>query len=299
MILFQGERVIKMKNFKKLLFLGIMLIFLCTGCKQDDMEGIDIVVTNYANEYIASQLYGNHANIESIYPDGVSINKYKVTNKQKKDYSNKGLFIYNGIVKKERDLAVNLLDLNGNLKIIDSSYVLDEEYSPEELWLNPSSLLMMAKNIQLGLEEYVDSTYLRKEIDEAYNKLKVILSELDADYRIAVNDTKNRTIVVNEANLKYLEKFGLSVICLDDESNTRTMADVETLIKDGAISYLYNFNGDPLNNNSKMILEKYNNVKEVKLHRLDNLTDKEREDKKDYISIMKDNLDLLKQELYQ
>lgn len=288
-----------MKRVKKLLILIIMFMFLCTGCKQDDMEDIDIVVTNYANEYITSKLYGNHANIESIYPDGVLISKYKVTNKQKKDYSNKGLFIYNGIVKSERDLAVNLLDLNGSLKIIDSSYVLDEEYSPEELWLNPSSLLMMAKNVQLGLEEYVTSTYLRKEIDDAYNKLKVTLSELDADYRIAVQDTKNRTIIVNGSNLKYLEKFGLTVICLDDEASDKTISDVEDLITSGSISYIYNFNGDTLSNNSRRILEKYTDIKEVKLHKLDNLTDKEREEKKDYVSIMKENLDLLKQELYQ
>lgn len=278
-----------------------MLTFLCTctGCRQDDMEDIDIMVTNYANEYITAKLYGKHANIDSIYPDGVSIDKYKVTNKQKKDYSTKGLFIYNGVIKKERDLAVNLLDLNNDLKIIDSSYVLEEEYSPEELWLNPSSLLMMAKNIQLGLEEYVTSTYLKKEIKEAYEKLKVTLSELDAAYRLAVQDTKNKIIIVNEENLKYLEKFGLTVICLDDKASEKTVAEVETLIMNNAISYIYNFKGDSLSNNSKTILEKYPIIKEVSLHKLDNLTDKEREEKKDYINIMEENLELLKQELYQ
>lgn len=290
-----------MKQIKRLLILSIMLTFLCacTGCRQDDMEDIDIMVTNYANEYITAKLYGKHANIDSIYPDGVSIDKYKVTNKQKKDYSTKGLFIYNGVIKKERDLAVNLLDLNNDLKIIDSSYVLEEEYSPEELWLNPSSLLMMAKNIQLGLEEYVTSTYLKKEIKEAYEKLKVTLSELDATYRLAVQDTKNKTIIVNEENLKYLEKFGLTVICLDDKASEKTVAEVETLIMNNAISYIYNFKGDSLSNNSKTILEKYPIIKEVSLHKLDNLTDKEREEKKDYINIMEENLELLKQELYQ
>ena len=270
-----------MKKIKRLLILSIMIISLCacTGCRQDDMEDIDIMVTNYANEYITSKLYGKHANIDSIYPDGVSIDKYKVTNKQKRDYSTKGLFIYNGVIKKERELAVNLLDLNNDLKIIDSSYVLEEEYSPEELWLNPSSLLMMAKNIQLGLEEYVTSTYLKKEIKEAYEKLKVTLSELDATYRLAVQDTKNKTIIVNEENLKYLEKFGLTVICLDDKATEKTIAEVEKLIMNNTISYIYNFKGDSLSNNSKIILEKYPIIKEASLHKLDNLTDKEKKKK--------------------
>lgn len=288
-----------MKKRKKILILVIAFLFLCTGCRQDDMENIDIIVTNYANEYITSKLYGKHANIESIYPDGVLIDQYKVTNKQKKDYSQKELFIYTGVIKKERNLAVNLLDLNNNLKIIDSSYVIEEEYSPEELWLNPSSLLMIAKNIQLGLEEYITSTYLKKEIEESYEKLKVTLSELDANYRLTVQGTKNRVILVNEQKLKYLEKFGLTVICLDDQASDKTINEAETLITSGTISYIYNFKGDALSNNTKNILKKYSTVKEVSLHKLDNLTDKEREEKKDYINIMENNLELIKQELYQ
>lgn len=284
---------------KFIILLVIMTVFLCTGCKQDDMEDIDIIVTNYANEYITSKLYGKHANIESIYPDGVSTNSYKITKKQKNDFSSKGLFIYNGLIDKERKLAVDLLDLNSNLRIIDTAYVLEEDYSPEELWLNPSSLLMMAKNVQLGLDEYVTSTYLQKEIDDAYEQLKVKLSELDADYRVAVQDTKDKTIVVNEESLMYLEKFGINVICIDDKASQKTIDTVKDLIKNGSISYIYNFKGDTLSNNSKKLLEQYSDLKEVKLHKIDNLTDKEREDKKDYVSLMNDNLVLLKQEMYQ
>ncbi len=289
-----------MKKIKYFSLLSIIVLTLfTTGCKQDDMEDIDIAVTNYPNEYIVEKLYGSHANIESIYPDGVTISNYKVTNKQKKDYSKKGLFVYNGLVEQERSLAVDLLDLNSNLKIIDTAYVLEEEYSSEELWLFPSSLLMMAKNVQMGLNEYVTNTYLKKEINSKYESLKVSLSELDADYRVAVNDTKDKTIVVNESNLKYLEKFGLTVIVLDDEASDKTIDEVKDLIDNGNISYIYNFNGDSLSDNSKNILDEYENVKEIKLHRIDNLTDKEREDKKDYMDLMNDNLTLLKQELYQ
>lgn len=288
---------------KKIKLLGILpivlLLFMCTGCKQDDMEDIDIIVTNYANEYIVSELYGKHANISSIYPDGINVNDYKITNKQKKDFSTKELFIYNGLVKSERSLAVDLLDLNSNLKIIDTAYVLDEEFSPEELWLNPSSLLMMAKNVQLGLNEYIDSNYLKQEVNDAFDKLKVTLSELDADYRLAVNDTKNKTIVVSEESLKYLEKFGLKVICIDDDATDKTLDEVSDLIDSGEISYIYNFKGDALSNNAKKILENNEDVKEVQLHKIDNLSDKERADKINYIDLMNNNLTLLKQELYQ
>lgn len=287
-----------MKKYK-LLGLILFIILTTTGCKQDNMEGIDIVVTNYANEFIVSQLYGEHSNIESIYPDGVDTQNYKITKRQKNKYSNKNLFIYNGLIEKERNLAINLLDLNNDLKIIDSSYVLEAQYSNEELWLAPSSLLMMTKNIQIGLDEYITSTYLKKEVDEAYEKLKIELSELDADYRIAVENTKNKTILVNDNSLKYLEKFGMTVLSLDNNATPKEIADIETQIQNKTISYVYIFKNEKQSNNTKSILEKYTDIKTVELHKLDNLSDKEREEKEDYFSIMNDNLDLIKQELYQ
>ena len=126
------------------------------------------------------------------------------------------------MIEKERKIAVDLLDINGGLKIIDTSYVLETQNSIEELWLNPSYLLMMAKNVELGLNEYISSSYLKKEIKENYEKLKVSLSELDADYRLSIENAKKKTLIVNNNNLKYLEKFGLTVIVLDDDAMDKT-----------------------------------------------------------------------------
>ena len=49
------------------------------------MEDISIITTNYPNEYIISSLYGKHATISSVYPDGVNTKTYKITNKRKED----------------------------------------------------------------------------------------------------------------------------------------------------------------------------------------------------------------------
>lgn len=195
-----------MKNIKYLFLTIVLLIpiaLITTGCTDDSMDNIEIIVTNYPNEYITKKLYENHATITPIYPDGVDINNYKISNKQKHDYAKKDLFVYNGLIEKERNLAIDLLDINPNLKIIDTAYVLETDYSPEEMWLNPSSLLMMSQNIRLGLEEYITSTYLQKEVDDAYDKLKIELSELDADYRVAVESTEHKTIIVADSALKY------------------------------------------------------------------------------------------------
>ena len=199
------------KNLGKIAFLGMAILLTTTGCKSDDMEDIEIVTTNYPNEYIIERLYGDHAKVSNIYPDGVDVNDYEFTNKQKKDFASKDLFIYTGLVDRERSLAVNLLDYNKDLKIIDSSYVLDNDYGMEEVWLDPSFMLMMSQNVRIGLKEYIENNYLKDEIDENYEELKVDISELDANIRLAVESAPYKTIVATDNNYKFLEKYDIKV----------------------------------------------------------------------------------------
>lgn len=282
-----------------LLLIAAMVSFTTTGCTTDDMENINILVTNYPNEYITKSLYQEHSNITSIYPDGVDVNNYELNEKQKKDFSKTDLFIYNGLIESERDLAIDLLDKNPNLKIIDSAYVLESEYSPMELWLNPSSLLMMAQNIRIGLEEYISSNVLKTDIDENYEELKINLSELDADYRISTENTNDKAIIVGTKALKFLEKFSLEVYCIDNEATDKTISDAKELIKNKSVSYIYNISGEEANDNVNNIISEFPEIKLLSIHRLDNISDNERMEKADYITIMNDNLDLIKQELYQ
>ena len=290
-----------MKKLKILIFILLLspIIFLTEGCTNDSMDNIDIVVTNYPNEYVVKKLYDNHATITSIYPDGVDINEYKISNKQKKDISKVDLFVYNGLLEKERDLAVDLLAINPNLKIIDTAYVLETDYSPEELWLNPSSLLMMSQNVRTALEEYISNNYLIKDVETAYNDLKIELSEIDADYRIAVESTENKTIIVADSGLKYLEKFGLNVICIDTDASQKTLADAENMIADEQVSYIITFKDLPDNDNVKTMLENYPSLNKIELHKLDNISDEERSNNENYNTIMRNNLELIKKELYQ
>ena len=287
----------KLKIFS-LIIIMVLVSILSSGCTSDNMENINILVTNYPNEFITQKLYGTHSTVSSIYPDGVDIKEYVISAKQKKDFSNYDLFIYNGLIEKERNLAVDLLELNPDLKIIDTAYVLETDYSPEELWLNPSSLLMMAQNVRIGLEEYISSNVLKTEIDEAYDSLKVELSELDAKYRIDVDNTNNKIIVVANSALKYLENFGLEVYCVDSDATDKTISNVQDLINNKKVDYVYSFVEEELNDKVKKLVDDNDNFTVIELHRLDNMTDDERKNKETYLTIMDNNLDLIKKEIY-
>lgn len=289
----------KFKNLGKLTLLGISTVFLVTGCKSDNMEDIDIVATNYPNEYIIERLYGEHAKIKNIYPDGTNVNKYNFTNKQMKSFSNKDLFIYTGLVDRERKLAVKLLDFNDKLKIIDSSYVLDNDYDMDEVWLDPSFMLMMSQNVRIGLKEYIENKYLKEEIDNNYEELKVDVSELDANIRLAVENAKYKSIVATDSNYKFLEKYGVTVYILDDNTSEKDLVTIEKLVKNGSITKIFSFDDIKITNNVQNLINTYpDSLKIINSNRIIVLDEEERETKADYITLMNQNLDNIKEELY-
>ena len=122
---------------------------------------------------------------------------------------------------------------------------------------------------------------------------------MDANYRLAVDSTNHKTIIVADSALKYLEKFGLTVICIDSDASEKTLSDARDLFKNNSISYIMLFKGEKINENAKKLLDEYPDVKKLELHKLDNISDTERNNKENYKTIMNDNLELIKKDLYQ
>lgn len=285
---------------KKLLTLTLITILLVplSGClKRDTLEDIDIYTSIYPTEYITNRLYGDHSTVYSIYPDGVNVDTYELTEKQIEDYSKASLYIFNGLGK-DKDYVKPMFSYNKKIKIIDASMTMEYTNGIEELWLDPSNFLMLSQNIRNGLQEYITNGYLQQRIEEKYEELKVEVSTLDANIRLMAESSTNKTMVVSSNALKFLEKYGINVISIDeDDVNDKVMAEVSNLIQKGTINYIYTLDYD---NENKYVLEltEDNKVSVIKLARLDNISTEDRNMKKDYISIMYENLDLIKNELY-
>lgn len=287
-----------MKRIIRMCSLFIM-IFLLSGClKRDNFEGIDIRTTVYPIEYITNRLYGNNSEVSSIYPSGVNISEYELSEKQINDYSKTGLFIFDG-ASDEKKYVAEFSKNNKHLKIIDAALSMEAENGNETLWLNPSNFLMMAQNIRYGLKQYIDNHYLKNEIDENYNKLKEEISRLDASIYEISDNASFKTLVVSSDLFKFLEKYDLNIISLEENENLteKTVADVIDLINDDKIHYIILKQGEEMNDTIKKIVDE-TGVEIVYYHMLSNLTGDERNAKKDYISIMSENIDILRNELY-
>lgn len=285
---------------KKLLLLCLTLIFITTGCfKRDTMEDINIYTSVYPIEYITNQLYGDHSTINSIYPNGIIVDKYTLTDIQLEEYSKSDLFIFNGLGE-EKNYIKPMFESNKKLKIIDASSSIEFTNQIEEIWIDPSNFLMIAQNIKIGFDEYISNQYLKNEIEENYEDLKINISSLDAKIQMMIEEADDKRIVVTNNLFKYLEKYNFEVISLDEEETNldKNIATVKNMIKDGDLKYIYSIKNEETNKTTASIIEG-TEIKLLEIHPLSNLSDEERNSKKDYLTIMNDNVELLKQQLYK
>ncbi len=281
-----------------------VILFLITislsGCfNKTSLENSNIRVSAYPIEYITKRLYGNHSTIQSIYPDNMD-KEYEVTDKLLDDYSSTNIFIFNSNEDKENDYVYKMFNKNKNLRIIDATASLTYNNKIEELWLDPMNYLTIANNIRKGFEEYISITYLNNDITDNYNKLKNDLVQLEADYRETANRATNKDIIVGDDLFLYLTKYDLNVISIENSKNftKKSLYTAEELIKSGKAKTIYVTDDENLDENIQRLKKDYN-VEIVKLDTLYTISEEDRNNNEDYLSIMYNNLEELKKELYK
>ena len=335
--------------------LGITtLSLILTGClfKRDTMEDIDIYTTIYPINYLTNYLYGDYSKIHSIYPSGVEVSEFNLSDKKLREYAHSDLFIFNSL-DKDRDYAVKMINENKDLKVIDTSLSVSYEDSVRELWLNPNNFLMMAQNIKDGLNEYISNPYINDEIEKKYEELNKDLSKLDDNLKEALKYATYDTLVVDSDAFKFLENLlsdkSLTIISLDKseevtitytvqngdtldkiakendvtkediiklnnlqndnikkgdtlEINIKTISNtninrVKKLINEGKIKYIYSF--DETSNEVVNELIKDNKLTLITINDMDTIDGGVTNTNDDYLTIMNNNIDLLKKELYK
>ena len=287
-----------MKKIKYILLSTLLLVSGCTFFKRDTMEDINIITTIYPLEYLTHSIYGQSSIVNSIYPDDVDVDTYKLTEKQIKDTSEKDLFIYMGLTK-DSDIAVELINKNKDLKLIDATFGMEYKQDVSELWLNPSNLLMILQNIKNGLDEYIDNAYLKLEIDEKFNEVKLALSELDANLKTTIENANKKTIYTNDNSLLFLEKYGLKVIVVNEkvELYEKNLALLKEAIENEKVTNFFRLEDTTLPKEVKTLVDD-KKIKELEFRNLKNITDTERDNKQDYVSITEKNIENLKKEIY-
>ena len=278
-----------MKRKLILSFFSIISILLLTGCfDTNNLEGSNITTTVYPIEYLVDRLYGEHSKITSIYPNEVDISKYELTDKQIKEYAKETtLFIYNGL-SNEKEIAKTFINRNKKMEIIDVSYGMNYKYGIEELWLNPNNYLMLANTVKKDLEELSASKYAAEEIEKNYSKLEEDLTTFDAELRsiaTSAKNTKSETIVIAYDSLGFLERYGFNVINISSENNITSS--IKNKFKNKTYTKIFVADKDKISDSVKDLVDNYK-VELIEINMMNTLTDQERSNKDNYLTIMND-----------
>ena len=170
------------------------------------------------------------------------------------------------------------------------------------LWLNPIGMLSMSKDIY----EYLSSNYVEEAayFKENYQKLESDLIALDASYqalsrRLKKEDKTIKFVSMTPSFSNWQKDYGFQIypICLSKYGALPNEEEIE-IIKNRIIADEVEYIAYEPNISEEMLslfteLESDLNLKRVNLSNISSLTLSQRNDNKDYMSLMYDNLGVL------
>ena len=280
---------------KKVIVL-LMSLFLLTGCLEEEKLDKIAYTTYYPLEFATNYMYKDFATVKSIYPNGIDTSKYTLTDKQKSIYASSDMFVYAGVTD-EVKLAAEFLNTNQNISIIDGTKGLSYSSEVCELWLDPSNYLMIARNIKSTLIDYANNVYDEEKIDKLYDELKIKISEIDVDLTMMGKNASKKNILVTNDSFNFLSKYNINVISIK-EGDTKSINDAKKLINSGEIKYAYVLRGNTLSEEIETFIKNYN-LEMIEIDSMYTITDEDKNNGNNYLSIMTENINKFKTELFR
>lgn len=280
---------------KKVIVL-LMSLFLLTGCLEEEKLDKIAYTTYYPLEFATNYMYKDFATVKSIYPNGIDTSKYTLTDKQKSIYASSDMFVYAGVTD-EVKLAAEFLNTNQNISIIDGTKGLSYSSEVCELWLDPSNYLMIARNIKSTLIDYANNVYDEEKIDKLYDELKIKISEIDVDLTMMGKNASKKNILVTNDSFNFLSKYNINVISIK-EGDTKSINEAKKLINSGEIKYAYVLRENTLSQEIETFIKNYN-LEKIEIDSMYTITDEDKNNGNDYLSIMTENINKFKTELFR
>ncbi|MBC2323428.1 metal ABC transporter solute-binding protein, Zn/Mn family [Listeria booriae] len=288
-----------------------------SGTQKKDNDKLTVYTTVYPLQYLASQIGGTYVDAHSVYPAGSDAHSFDPTQKDMMNIADSDLFFYiglgmEGFVDKAKQSLKNenvkFVVTTDNLHLPTMSHE-EEDHEHEEdedghdhgdinphVWLDPNYMITMAATVRDNLSKELPAQ--KETFNKNYEKVVSQLKTLNTDYKTMADTAKHKDFVTAHAAYGYWEKeYGLKQIPIagistSDEPSQKKLTTIVNTIKSEKIPYILL----EQNTNSKIadVIQKETDTKTLKLHNLETLTQKDIDAKRDYMSIMKDNLAALK-----
>lgn len=288
-----------------------------SGYSNSDSGKLKIISTVFPPYDLARQIAGDNAEISILLPPGSEIHNYEPSAKDMIAIRNCDIFLYIGGENEqwaeklinsndtENVTAVKLIDYVPALSEDEDEHDHDHEHDHEHKHETDEHIWTSPKNAQLMLSAVYDAickvdptgqqTYTKNK--DAYAKQ---LSDLDNAYRSAVDNAKNKTIVLaDKFPFRYLaHEYGLEfsaafAACSDEsEPGVSTMIKLTKTIKENNIPAVYYLEFSSTKIADTLCDE--TGATKLMLHSCHNVSKQDIENNVSYVDLMKQNLENLK-----
>ncbi len=284
------------KVLSLILVLTTMLGISACGSRQSQKaegDNIKTVYTTFYAMYDFTRTIAKGSNVEvvNVVPSGKSAHGFEPSDADIKDMKNSDGVIYNGKgmepwIEKLADADVRKLCASEYIMDIDDNGVVDPH-----VWLSPLNAKGQMIQISKFLSEIAPES---KDIfEQNLSDISVALDTLDADYQTAISSASKDSIVVTHAAYGYLCRvYGLNQIALLDMTGTSEATDgqISAASRDAkALGIKYVFYGAGESDKAAKTIAKNIEGEALELNSFE--FDK---DGRDYITLMRENLEKIK-----
>lgn len=307
---------------------SILLLFLsacgqdgATKNEKDSKDKLKIYTTIYPFQYFTERIGGEHISTENIVPPGSDAHSIEMTTKEMVNIAEGDAFIHSGTglegfvdavtdaIKKEDIKIVNATENINLISAKEEAHAEEEEESYDEqgsemnvdphVWLDPIRSVTVAENIKSALVELDPDN--KEAFEENFKILKNELMDLDTEFKTMVNSSVSKTFIVSHSAYGYwedvygLNQIGISGLSPTDEPSHKELIETISLVKENNLQYIY-FEPNLTNKVAKAVKNE-TGAESLILQNLESISKKDQDSNEDYFSIMRKNIESLKQEL--
>ena len=275
---------------KKILMLfAIPAVLLLAGC-QKTADKPEVVTTFEPMYEFTKAIVGDKVKIENIVPANQEVHEFEPSAKQVATMTNAQAIIYNS-----DDLEKWALKVNNKGVKIEASKDVNKIKGDPHTWISPKQAIIEVNTIasELGKKFPDDKATFEKNAASYVAKLKKLDSEFDT-----LKDAKQKTFITQHEAFAYLSRdYGLKEIAVagldpEVEPSASTLANLKVEMEKAGLKNVY-FEG---NANSKIAetLAKSVGANLIGINTVEGLSDEQKKNGDNYLTLMQDNLTALK-----
>lgn len=314
---------------KWFLFIPILMLLLAACNSNDDTtsstqseDTLSIYTTVYPLQYFAKRIGGDYVDVTSIYPAGANEHTFEPTQKDMMALADSDIFFYIGLGLEGFVENVKKTLKNEDVKLIPTAEGVTEEQlhistghthaEAEEshddhahtehdahVWLSP----VISQQLALAIKDELVAALPEQEATfiENYEALVTDLNTLNAEFEKMATETTKKTFFVSHAAFGYIAgDYGFTQVPVaglnsQSEPSQKELTSIVDLAKKENIEYIF-FEQNVSSNLTKIIQNELG-AKTLILHNLSVLTKEDFANDEDYFTLMRKNIDALKQAL--